>query len=161
MIFGPSPAPKADDSFRPQILVRNRKKMSTGLGNRIKQAFGASDVGPLQVIDAHTITRNYVFDPNFIGFSGHFPTYPILPAFVQILTALELAKEQIGEPVELAAVRNAKFLQEVQPDQEISVQCRERLIDGRAGCDVTIRTGDKIASKFVITFTKRKRDPGR
>ena len=132
--------------------------MGTGSMSRIKQAFGALGVGPLQVIDTHTITRNYVFDPNFIGFSGHFPSYPILPAFVQILTALELAEEQIGEPVELAAVKNAKFLQEVQPNQEISVQCRERLVDGRAGCDVTIRSGGKVASKFVMTFTRRKKD---
>lgn len=126
--------------------------------NRIKQAFGASDVGPLQVIDAHTITKNYVFGPTFLGFAGHFPSYPILPAFVQILTALKLTEEQIGEPVELTAVKNAKFLQEVQPGQEISVQCRERLVDGKAGCDVTIRVGDKVASKFVMTFTRRKRD---
>ena len=126
--------------------------------NRIRQAFGSLDAGPLQVIDADTISRNYVFSPDFIGFSGHFPSYPILPAFVQILSALKLAEEQIGEPVELTAVKNAKFLQEVHPEQEINIQCRERNIDGRMGCDVTIRTGDKIASKFVITMTRRKRD---
>lgn len=157
MIFGPSPASGNGTLLRGFDFEGG---WGTGSVNRIKQAFGVSNVGPLQVIDAHTIARNYVFGANFIGFSGHFPAYPILPAFVQILNALELAEEQIGEPVELAAVRNAKFLLEVQPDQEISVQCRERLIDGRAGCDVTIRTGDKVASKFVITFTKRKRDLG-
>ncbi len=132
--------------------------MDIVLMNRIRQAFGSLNVGPLQVIDAHTISRNYVFSPDFIGFSGHFPAYPILPAFVQILSALELAEEQVGEPVELAAVKNAKFLQEIQPEQEINIQCRERFIDGRAGCDVTIRTGDRIASTFVITMTSRKRD---
>ncbi len=132
--------------------------MGSGPVNRIRQAFGASDVGPLQVIDAHTITRNYVFGSTFIGFAGHFPSYPILPAFVQIMTALELAAEQIGQPVELTAVKNAKFLQEIRPDQEISVQCRERPVDGRAGCEVTIRLGDKVASKFVMTFTRRRGD---
>jgi 3-hydroxyacyl-[acyl-carrier-protein] dehydratase len=124
--------------------------------NRIKREIVASAVAPAQFVDPDTIARTYVFDPEFIGFSGHFPGYPILPAFVQILTATTLAEERIGAPVELSSVKKAKFMQEIHPGQEIVVECRERLIEGAFRCEASIMLGDKVASKLVMIFSMKR-----
>jgi len=53
--------------------------------------------------------------PGFIGFSGHFPGNPILPAIVQVCAVVSLAEEEGGKPLRLAAVRSAKFLSRFAP----------------------------------------------
>lgn len=124
--------------------------------NRMKREIVASATAPARWMEPDRIARTYVFDPEFIGFAGHFPGYPILPAFVQILTAATLAEERIGAPLELSSVKKAKFMQEIRPGQEIVVECRERLIDGASRCEVSIALGDKVASKFVMIFAMKR-----
>jgi 3-hydroxyacyl-[acyl-carrier-protein] dehydratase len=98
------------------------------------------------------ITRRYRFSENFIGFSGHFPGYPILPAVVQLITAQSLIEEQKGCELEFYSVQNAKFLHEIKPGEELEITCMDFIVKEAPGSKVQIRSGDMIKASFFLTF---------
>ena len=120
--------------------------------NELVDAVKKSALGPAQRKDPDTITCRYCFTDDFIGFSGHFPGYPILPAVVQLIAALCLIEEQKGHQLQLHSVQNAKFLQEIRPGNEILIQCTDCPIKGMPGSKIQIFSNDKIAASFLITF---------
>lgn len=61
--------------------------------NRLKKEIIEAAMAQIEVIGPDKASRRYCFPDNFIGFSGHFPGYPILPAFVQVLTAITVIEE--------------------------------------------------------------------
>ena len=98
--------------------------------------------------------KSYTFAPDFIGFSGHFPGYPVLPAFVQVLTALTMAEEVRGRPLELISIIKAKFRIEIHPGGEVEVQYRERTIKGEAGIEATLTVARWLSPPLCsFTFT--------
>ena len=123
--------------------------------NRVKQEIVSSAVDEIKVTAPGTINRRYCFNQDFIGFSGHFPGYPILPAFVQILTALTLAEEQRGYPIDLASVENAKFHIQLRPGQVIKVECKEKLVRGKPGCEARLMVAEGLASLFRMSFAEK------
>ena len=123
--------------------------------NRVKQEIASSAVDEIEVTAPGTIHRRYCFNRNFIGFSGHFPGYPILPAFVQILTALTLVEEHRGHSLELAGVENAKFHIQLRPGQEINVECKEKLVRGKPGCEARLMVAEGLASLFRMSFVEK------
>jgi 3-hydroxyacyl-[acyl-carrier-protein] dehydratase len=98
------------------------------------------------------IKRRYRFSENFIGFSGHFPGYPILPAVVQLITAQSLIEEQKGCELEFDSVQNAKFLHEIKPGEELEFTCTDFIVKEAPGSKVQIRSGDMIKASFFLTF---------
>lgn len=120
--------------------------------SRIRQEIVSSAIDAMKETAPDTVKKRYRFGPEFIGFSGHFPGYPILPAFVQILTAQTLAEEQKGHPLKLAGLENAKFHIQLRPDQDIDVECRPRKIKGKSGCEARLIVDDGLASSFVMFF---------
>ena len=112
-----------------------------------------SAVGPAQITGT-AITGKYLFKDDFIGFSGHFPGYPILPAVVQLIAAQCLIEEQKGHGLVLFSVQNAKFLKEIRPGDEISVRCSDIRFRGEPGSRVEILSGKKIAASFIMTFSE-------
>lgn len=65
--------------------------------------------------DSEHCLITFSFKPDFIGFAGHFPDNPILPAIVQIMLA-EHAISQTGSEFILSKIKSAKFLLPVVPD---------------------------------------------
>ena len=124
--------------------------------NRVKQEIVSSAIDEIIVTAPGTINRRYCFDRDFIGFSGHFPGHPILPAFVQVLTTLTLAEEHSGYPLELVGVENAKFHIELRPGQEISVECEEKPIRGKPGCEARLTVAEGLASIFRMSFVEKE-----
>ena len=122
---------------------------------KLRRAILSSAVGAMEVEGDGTATRRYLFPSDFIGFSGHFPGYPILPAFVQILMALTLVEELIGGPLELAAIEKAKFLLELRPNQEIVVQVREQRLGERPGCEARLLAEGEVAASFRMILEEK------
>jgi 3-hydroxyacyl-[acyl-carrier-protein] dehydratase len=120
----------------------------------LKRAIMLSATCPARESEQGTFVRKYSFVPNFIGFSGHFPGYPILPAFVQILVVLVMAEEIKGCPLKLFSLEKAKFHIEIYPDNEIEVQYREGVIKGRASLEATLTVDKGLAASFLLTFTE-------
>lgn len=106
-------------------------------------------VSPIRV-EGSVIHCQYRFTPDFVGFSGHFPDYPILPAFVQILMGLDLLSRLRGIKQGVAAIENAKFRIEIRPGDDIFAQCSERTAGHKTLYEVRLTVGGGLASSFLL-----------
>ncbi len=61
----------------------------------------------------------FLFPAQFIGFTGHFPQRPVLPAVVQLAAVRCLAGYLLGREVGLHGFYGVKFRDMVVPDEEI------------------------------------------
>ena len=124
--------------------------------NKLKKEIIAAAIGGIDESQPDTIKQKYRFDPKFIGFSGHFPDNPILPAMVQIMMALVAVEKQKECHLEAVSVEKAKFHLPVQPDQEIEVACRLRPVGGLSGCDARLSIAIGLAASFRISFKEKE-----
>ena len=83
--------------------------------SKIKQSILASAVSDLETHAPDGISQTFRFTDDFIGFSGHFPGFPVLPAFVHILTAQVVLESHVGHALTLSQLTNAKFLVPIRP----------------------------------------------
>src|SRR3954451_7168185 len=93
-----------------------------------------------------TIRAQVRFPAEHVAFAGHFPGFPILPAFMQVQVAVDVLSAALGRPISLQAVEQAKFIKPIQPDQDVSVDLR--LEEGRYM--VTLSCGDQVISRFQL-----------
>lgn len=99
---------------------------------------------------------SYFLFPDFVAFDGHFPDYPILPAFAQVVMAQVLLEKALAGPLRLVGIPSAKFTAQARPQDELSFHCRE--IPGSAGpartydCRVVSRgpEGERQAASFRL-----------
>ena len=63
----------------------------------------------------------YAILPEFTGFSGHFPDYPLMPALMQILLAQHFADKVRGRAGELLDISAAKFTGQIRPGDRVAV----------------------------------------
>jgi 3-hydroxyacyl-[acyl-carrier-protein] dehydratase len=121
--------------------------------NDLRTAIQQSALGSVRETESGAFSRSYCFGPEFIGFSGHFPGYPILPAFIQILTVLTMAEDVKGRRLKILSLEKAKFQKEIFPGKEISVQFRERVISGKTKLDATLAIDEGQAALFQLVLT--------
>lgn len=98
------------------------------------------------------IRGEFSFDRDFIGFSGHFPGYPILPAVLQLFLAQVLIEKQKGLKVRVTGIVKAKFLSEIRPDDRITVQCVDTAADETMVSKIKISCGEKQVSSFNLNY---------
>jgi 3-hydroxyacyl-[acyl-carrier-protein] dehydratase len=122
--------------------------------NRIKIEILKAKSGELEVSGTDTAIRRYLFDDGFIGFDGHFPGHPVIPAFVQILSALTVIEEWNGSPFKLLAVPKAKFHRELKPGQEVSVTCKQHTGQKEIPVDVKLTTTEGLAADFRMIIER-------
>ena len=120
----------------------------------LRKGIAASAMETVAGIGAETGARRYRFGPGFIGFSGHFPGNPILPAIVQIRAAVSLAEEEGGKTLRLAAVRSAKFLAPIRPDEDVWIRVRRRVESGMDICDATLSVAGKTVAAFQLELAE-------
>ena len=124
--------------------------------HKLKQEIDSSRVGEISVTDDDGAQQCYRFGPDFLGFAGHFPGYPILPAFVQLLTAQTLIEAHHGHPLELATVEKAKFHLPLKPGQEIQVAVRRSMIGDRPVYESRLGVEEGLASTFRLVFVEKE-----
>src|SRR3990172_5586383 len=98
--------------------------------NELRKGIDASATEALTGTGTEKGARRYRFAPGFIGFSGPFPGTPILPAIVQVCAVVSHAEEEGGKALRLAAVRSAKFLSPIRPDEDVSD--RKSVVQGKS-----------------------------
>ncbi len=103
--------------------------------------------------DNQTIQQTFIFPPEFVGFSGHFPDEPILPAVVQIsmgvLLAGMLIRPDKPDMLVLKSVRKAKFTRKLRPVEAIMASCSIK--DRHKLCfDVALKVEQEQASVFIL-----------
>src|SRR5262245_53411706 len=122
----------------------------------LKRAILDAAAGAPSFPEPGVAVRAYRFAPGFLGFCGHFPGFPVLPALVQVLTAVTVAEALLGRPLELATLESAKFHIQIQPDTEVSVQCQERTSAERQWVDARLSVPQGLASTFRLTFADER-----
>lgn len=124
--------------------------------DRLREAIRASAVGALQEGEPGEAARDFIFGEDFIGFSGHFPGYPIVPAVVQVLAAQLLAEEARGRCLRLGSVDHAKFLIQLRPGARICVSIRDRNMAGRTVTEGRLETEQGLAASFAMVFASEE-----
>ena len=124
--------------------------------NALWRGIRASAAGDIERTGPGTVVRRYRFAPGFIGFSGHFPGNPILPAIVQVCAVVSLAEEECGKSLRLAAVRSAKFLSPIRPDEEVSIRYSLRGDSGEGICDATLSVAGKTSAVFQLRLAEEE-----
>ena len=65
--------------------------------------------------ESKSFDLDFVFEPNFPIFLGHFPGHPVLPAMVQIIIAEMTLEAWVGKVCKTQKLRQAKFLHPIVP----------------------------------------------
>jgi 3-hydroxyacyl-[acyl-carrier-protein] dehydratase len=104
-----------------------------------------SDLGEAE---AGELRAYFSFPPDFIGFQGHFPGRPILPAVCEVQAALAMLHAWRGERVRVREITMAKFAAPVSPDEEVRYLCSVTMEDShQALAKVTVaKDGATVAS---------------
>lgn len=122
--------------------------------NRMRQEILAAKLGEFGSL-GEAFTGRFRFGMDFVGFAGHFPGYPLLPAMVQVLVgqmvAEALEERESGTAPAVSAVEKAKFVREVRPGEELLAECRRVTLKGRAGFELRLSVNGEAASSFVLT----------
>jgi 3-hydroxyacyl-[acyl-carrier-protein] dehydratase len=92
------------------------------------------------------ISAKFAFPSSFTGFSGHFPSNPVLPGVCQIQCILVALSEKYGRELKLKSISRGKFLNPVFPDEEITLEGTSNIEDGI------------ISGKFRITKASRGKE---
>ena len=120
--------------------------------NNLRTSIRESALGPVQEAEPGSFLQSYRFNPEFIGFSGHFPGHPVLPGFVQVFMVMIMAEEVEGHPLKFLTLEKAKFQKEVFPGQEIKIEYREKMVKGMKKVEATLTVDDNQAASFQLAF---------
>lgn len=103
------------------------------------------------------LAQRFLFPQHFVGFQGHFPDMPVLPAIAQLLTAASVIRAHTGRNLRIAAVSKAKFLLPVKPGMEITVSATPRPGDD-ASWSVKLQAGPDLAASFILSLAAPAED---
>ena len=118
--------------------------------NELRKEIVEAAQGEIEIKGPDKAVRRYCFPSHFAGFSGHFPGYPVLPAFVQVLSALMVIEEWKGRPFRPLSIDKAKFHIEIKPDQEVTIECREYEAKGAPAFEAKLSIAEGLAAVFHI-----------
>lgn len=121
----------------------------------LKKAVQAASLGSIGAGEAGWTKKVFCFDAGFLGFKGHFPGYPILPAFVQVLTAIVSIEEMMGTGLDLAELDNAKFQREVHPGSTLTVEWQP-LEKAPLLFRVRLKSVEETVASFVIRCEEKR-----
>lgn len=123
--------------------------------NPLRRAIAAAACGSIAHHEAEQWSQEFVFTPDFLGFSGHFPGYPVVPAVVQVLTAQMVVEAAAGRPLRLTALENAKFLIQLRPEEAITVRCRQKKVTSVATFyEGTLSVAAGLAASFQFALAQ-------
>ncbi len=102
-------------------------------------------------------SRRFHPTANFIGFRGHFPNFPVLPAMLQVLLGIIVSEELYGSRLTLQKLEKAKFMAQIKPEQIINVSCRLSRTPGKeskpaAKARITITVAEQKAASMTLSL---------
>ena len=125
------------------------------MNRNMTRDLNASACSPVKRLADGSLEQSFCLGDDFIGFAGHFPGYPVVPAVAQMLATQVLLEEALDTPLELAEISHAKFLKQLQPGQDFRVACREK--NRSSLCyDARIHVDGELAASFRLTFVPRE-----
>ena len=100
------------------------------------------------------LSARFLFPAEFIGFQGHFPDRPVLPAVCKIQAAIAVVEAWSKGEVRLDEIVSAKFFAPVTCGEEVAVRCLVTMEEGNRGVvkAALARNGEGVA-KFRLRVT--------
>jgi len=95
----------------------------------------------------------YQLKDNFPAFNGHFEGHPLLPAVCQISFCADALSRITNKPMQVKAVKRAKFMNPSLPDSFIEVRLTVRP-DSFYSAELANPQEDKILSRLILQFTE-------
>ncbi len=104
----------------------------------------------------HTTPNGFLYElvKDFPAFKGHFEGYPLLPAVCQISFCSNAASRLLHKPMEVKAVKKAKFMSPSLPGSFIEVKLSQRP-DGWYFAELTEPNQNKKLSQLIVQFARR------
>ena len=97
--------------------------------------------------------KEYIFPQGFLGFQGHFPGRPILPAVVQVMIFRESIAEKLNQNLEIETMTRAKFLKVINPDTPVTAIWTLKETEGQFLCKCLLESEGERVSSFNLTLT--------
>jgi len=97
--------------------------------------------------------KEYVFPQSFLGFQGHFPDKPVLPAVVQIMIFRESISEKLAKNLKLEMMTRAKFLKVISPETPVTAIWTVKEKEGQFLCKCLLESDGERVSSFNLTLT--------
>lgn len=119
----------------------------------IRREINQTAVGEFAKTSPETGSQNFHPKAGFIGFDGHFPDYPIMPAMLQVLFGIVVAEHILETDLVMKKLDKAKFMVQVKPDELINVSCRISRPAGDRESDIQAKVTITAAGKKVATMT--------
>lgn len=117
--------------------------------NRMRQDILQAALGPPR-LGAGAAEQSFCFGEGFVGFAGHFPDYPILPAILQTLTGQLLAEQLHHQSLQLLGLARAKFMRQVRVAERVDVSLGSHDQDGLLHCATRLRVAGETAAEFTL-----------
>jgi 3-hydroxyacyl-[acyl-carrier-protein] dehydratase len=114
----------------------------------------------LEQVGAGELTARFLFPEDFMGFQGHFPQNPVLPAVCEIQLAVAMLEAWKEKGVILREIVFAKFSSPVTCNEEVECSCTVRMEDGREALVAAsvAKDGSTVAGfKLRVAFEKEGR----
>ncbi len=102
---------------------------------------------PLEKIDDKCFSKSFYVSQSFLGFEGHFPNKPVLPAVVQVIMAQMAINEATGQNIDLQEITQAKFSFPIEPENTITCTIKQK---DNSFWDCSIIVLEKVAAKFSL-----------
>lgn len=103
-----------------------------------------------------TLTARFVFPADFLGFQGHFPGRPVLPAVCEIQGAVAMLEASKKTEVELREIIMAKFTTPVTCDEEVVYACSMTMEShGGALVKATLTKDGEAVARFKLRVAFR------
>jgi len=123
--------------------------------SRMKKEILAASLTDVCQKEPGKFCKTYLFPLEFVGFSGHFPGNPVLPAVVQIMMAQTTIEEYEQQSLELRTVSKAKFQVPLLPNQEIEICCKKNPSMGLQ-YDISLNLAGDQASRFRLFLEEKE-----
>ena len=117
----------------------------------MRQQIAGSAVSPVRTTEVGG-EQDYLFTPDFCGFDGHFPDYPVFPAVLQILVAQQLAEQLLGRAVTGLVVERAKFMRQLLPEEKVTVSITLTSKPETVQVNATLITAEHVVAKFTLVI---------
>jgi len=102
----------------------------------------------------NTLSANFIFPVDFLGFKGHFPRKPVLPGVCQIQAVLLMLEESKKKSVLLKEIVQVKFFSPVSCDEKITFKLEERLeLNGEVSVKAAVASKDKRIAEMHLRTT--------
>ncbi|WP_147821952.1 hypothetical protein [Salidesulfovibrio onnuriiensis] len=106
--------------------------------------------------NGQSFSMQFSFGPDFIGFEGHFPGKPILPAMVQLMTGAVACGQAAEKRLVARKVGRAKFLKPVLPGDPVEVHGTLNETENGYIAAIRILNGSDLAASFQMELAEAR-----